>query len=469
MTRGSALECVFLAAGLTAFGIWACLLGPPIQAVITLSALLLCGLVALAWQRFDAGMHPVFLFLALYLLFQGGRLLAFLLPGPPFDPLAIDLADPVFTISDADQRITLFAVMLSAACVYLPHRLWNTRLRFVPPAATQITPYLLLMFLLFFPLHIYKNYEYLSYVRSHGGYLAIFTSQEHLSEIGLPIRIASQLCSAAFIAYFAYEVPRTRLWLVTAAYSAASVMELLIGLRGKVFLFMLGLIFLGKLKRGTRFRPQALLALAVVLMLVAEATAIFRENKSESLDASQSVQILLKTQGVSIDVLESVVAYRALFSRFVPSYLSHASALAFKGTDPLDGSSGLNFEDDLSYFLNPSGFILGFGTGGSFVAEGYLLGGLPGVAFESLIASALLAFCAYSLRGLALPFAWTLTTAIWYLPRQGLPVALSGTVKSCISLGLILIAACSFRALNVWWRYTLQSRKATIHIGDQAA
>jgi len=398
---------------------------------------LLLLLLVLSWARFDQGMHPVFLFLALLSLFQGGRLLAFCLPGLSFNPMSIDLATQPFDILQQQQRLALFALALSAVCIYLPSRLFNLRLQFRAPE-TGLVPYLLVIFLACFPFHVFKNYEYLMFVRSHGGYLAIFQSQEHLDQAGLAVRVLSQLCSASFFAYFAMERPRLRLWIVTAAYCSVSVVELLIGLRGKVLLTLLGLLFLAKMKRGTRFRPLGLISVALVVSVLAQAAAIFRESKRADTTILDAPQALLRSQGVSIGVLESAIAYRDQFSKHNLSYLAHNLTLAFNEQDPKNEPLGRVFDDDLSYFLNPSGFRLGFGTGGSYLAEAWLFAGFAGIVLESLAIASLLGWCARNFGGMALPFVWTLTVALLYLPRQDLGVALGGAAKGCIGIAFAM-------------------------------
>ncbi len=445
MTQGAVLECLGLSVALILFWICDCLLLAPFSQMVYFTAGFLVTFVVLAWKRFNSGMHPVFFFLSLLLLFQGGRLLAFCFGGGTYDSFSIDLADTPFQITDAQQRLTLLLILISALCVYVPQRLFNVQLRYAAPTDRTLTPYFLILFTVCFPFHVYKNYAYLAYVRSHGGYLAILQSQEHISDVGLTVRIFSQLCSAAFVAYFAFEQPRRRLWMITAAYCSVSIMELLIGMRGKVLLFFLGLLLLGKLKRNSKFKLETLVVLAFALMLVAEATAIFRENKEAGLDLLAAPKILLSTQGVSINVLESVVAYRPQFEAHSLSYLKNGLLLGFKQPDVRNEHWGEIFEDDLSYFLNPSAFSLGFGTGGAYLAEGYVAGGTAGIILESLLISVLLTICTKYMRGNSLPFAWSIAVALLYLPREDLSIAFSGEVRSCFSLACVCVLALGMR------------------------
>ena len=53
---------------------------------------LLASLIVLAWNRFDQGRHPCFLFLCTLMFFQGGGLLAYCL-GADNDPLQVQIYD----------------------------------------------------------------------------------------------------------------------------------------------------------------------------------------------------------------------------------------------------------------------------------------------------------------------------------------------------------------------------------------
>jgi hypothetical protein len=168
-----------------------------------LTVLLLSLLIVLAWNHFDQGRHPCFLFLCTLLFFQGGRLIGFCLGVTP-DPFAIELFTPApFSIPREDAGIVLLAIALSAICVYAPCR-WNYR-RIPPPgdqAVRRYLPYLYVVFFFTISASLVKNYLYFRYAQDHG-YLAFFNDYYRLAAtIPLPVRLVALLDLPVFVAIF---------------------------------------------------------------------------------------------------------------------------------------------------------------------------------------------------------------------------------------------------------------------------
>ncbi|HEY3928571.1 MAG TPA: O-antigen polysaccharide polymerase Wzy [Candidatus Koribacter sp.] len=450
----AAFEALLLAVGFVVYWAAIVLLQLAASAQIVCTALFLCGLLYLCWRNFNRGMHPVFLFLGLLLLFQGGGLLGYIFSAGEADPLQITLAEAPFDVSYDVKRITLLLLLLSAAVIYATLRLSGSRLRYEAPKSDELLPFLLLIFLIALPFHFWKNYEYFQYVRSHGGYLAIFRSEEHVSEVGVFVRAMSQLCSSAYIVYFVYERPRVRLALLSLLYIAVSTLELLIGLRGKVLLFFLCLLFLYKLKRGTGFRIRGLIVIAVALAITAQAVVIFRENKTEQFEWWKVPAMFLGAEGVSINETETIIGFYPQFAPYRWSYLHYGVLGLFQSHAEAQEMvpQGEVLADDSGMFLNPTGYALGFGPGGSYLAEGYLYGKAAGVIGESLLSALLLIWLAHSFRGWRIPFAWSAMVGLIYLPREDLMVAIPGILRSWAALALVFAAAGSLAALVRWSR-----------------
>ncbi|MGJ5813781.1 O-antigen polysaccharide polymerase Wzy [Paludibaculum fermentans] len=397
----------------------------------------LAGLLVMTWLRFHRGMHPVWLFLGMLLLFQGGRMVAALM-GMDGDPYLIDLQSPVpFTLPAEANLTAAWLLLLSGVAIYIPCSLSYRVSEFEAPPGKDLTQVLLLLFLATFPFHIYKNVQYLSYLRAHGGYLAIYTDGgAHLEAAGSLARVLSQVCSSAFLLYFVYEQRKRRLLAVCAAYFAVTVVELLIGLRGKAFLLVFTFLFLYKKKQHSHFRGVSLAILVTTLAAVAQLVAGFREMRES---AAASPAVFLWAQGVSFQVTALAVGFRHLFSGHGLEYILNQIPLVFVHQDRF--GEGQLFGIDLSNFLNAEAMSLGFGTGSTYLAEAYVVGGIPAVAVASALIGALLSRLHLSLRGASCAFATVAMMNLIYMPRSGMVEPFAATFKSWLALGVTLLMA----------------------------
>ncbi|WP_321474144.1 O-antigen polysaccharide polymerase Wzy [uncultured Paludibaculum sp.] len=400
----------------------------------------LAGLLAMTWLRFHRGMHPLWLFLGLLLLFQGGRLLAALM-GVDGDPYLIDLQSPIpFTLPAEANLTATWLLILSAVAIYIPCRLLYKESTFEVPSGWDLTQALLILFLATFPFHIYKNVQYLLYLRAHGGYLAIYTDGgAHLEAAGSLARVLSQVCSSAFLLYFVYEKHRRRLLTVCAAYFAVTVVELLIGLRGKALLLVFTFLFLYKKKQNTHFRGVPLVLMALAFGTIAQLVAGFREMSEAPQTAAASPAAFLWAQGVSFQVTVLAVGFRHLFEPHGLQYILNQIPLAFIPQDRF--GEGRLFGIDLSNFLNAEAMRLGFGTGSAYLAEAFLAGGIPGVVVASVLIGVLLSRLHLALRGLWCAFAMVAMTNLIYMPRSGLVEPFAATLKNWLALGAAWLLA----------------------------
>jgi hypothetical protein len=92
-------------------------------------------------------------------------------------------------------------------------------------------------------------------------------------------------------------------------------------------------------------------------------------------------------------------------------------------------------------YLNPTGLALGFGTGGSYLAEGYVFGAALGVILESLLIALALIVIARNLTGWRAPYAWTVMLSVLYLPRANLTTSLSSVVHACVGVFAVFTAS----------------------------
>jgi hypothetical protein len=406
-----------------------------LTACLWISLLLNLSLVLLAWQRFDGGRHPCFLFLAMLLLFQMGRLVGYV-AGATHDPFGVVVATILpIQVSTASSEITLFIILLSATCIYAVCA-WNVSPVTLGPTEGQswlAAAYVLLA--ASFPFVLYKNYEYLQFIRSHGGYLAIFTeTQDVANSAGGLARLLSLVAENAFILIYVLERKRGRLAWVTAAFLSTAVLELAIGLRGKVFLFLITLWFIRNLKTGKRFRLGTLLGAGLVASFLAVAISGFREMKTTALVGPAG---FISGQGISMGVTQIAIQYRPHFEPHAPSYFKNEVLQAFyPGTQ---FGQGQLFDNDVSVFLNAEAFRHGFGTGSSYLAEAWVAGGIVGVLCTSLLIGLTLRW----LHGLGRSWIGAVVVAILlpsviYLPRAQLLSPIAATLKNGIVFVLMI-------------------------------
>ncbi|MGA2904133.1 MAG: O-antigen polysaccharide polymerase Wzy [Candidatus Korobacteraceae bacterium] len=415
-----------------------------------LTVLLLSFLIVLAWKRFDQGRHPCFLFLCTLLLFQGGRLIGFCLGVTP-DPFDIELFIPApFGISREEAGIVLLAIALSAICVYAPCR-WNYR-RIQPPsdqAVRRYLPYLYVVFFFTISAALVKNYLYFRYALDHG-YLAFFNDYYRLAAtVPLPVRLIALLDLPVFLAIFVIEKRKKRLWTVSALYLGVAGLYLATGSRGYTLTMALVLWYLARIKSSTRTRilvPALLVAILICVAVLVDAT---RQSAAGEQYYILGPTEFIAQQGNSLNVTELAIKYKGLFRPHIASYLFHDLGEMFVPADISRYVPGGYLSWDMVVFLNPSIARMGFGTGGSYLAEMYLLGGLGGVVVLSLLLG----------YGLNLMYAcgsnaWTLIVVALILPDfllmpRGDNLAWSSTLMRNAILFCPLLAG--------WWLFSLLS------------
>lgn len=403
----------------------------PIREASVLCVILMSGLMIAAWYNFEGGRHPCFLFLVMLFVFQCGRLLGYF-TGYPQDPLNIEVQVLIpYGVSRLSEGITLVLIAASAVCVYIPCRLSYRRVVFsAGPEQAWLRPlYILLAVTL--PFSVYKSYTYLSYIRSHGGYMSIFTdSQAVLQSAGTPVRIVALVGTSVLLLLYLFERRRRYLALLLALFFFVSIMDLLIGLRGKFFVQILVFWFIWNLKTGKRFNLTPLFSSVAVISVLAVLVAGFRENRAVNLIGPIG---FVSQQGVSINATEVAVEKRVLFDKHIGRYILGELRGAF-----VPNSDG--FDSDLSLYLNPAAYSRGYGTASSYLADEYFIGGISGVVIASLIIGVVLSWLhnhSGSWMGAVLLLASL--GSIVYMPRFGLFSPFSDTAKSLLGMGVAYV------------------------------
>jgi hypothetical protein len=435
-----------------------------LTACIWISLFLFTSLLYIAWRRFDGGRHPCFLFLVLLLLFQMGRLFGYALGAvdEPFN-IVVQTLMP-FHISVASAEITMLIILLSATCIYAVCA-WNVRSVVLSPGWEQKwLPACYVMLGASFPFVVYKNLQYFMFIRSHGGYLAIFTDSEGVANsAGSVVRIMSLIAYNAFILVYVMERRRKLLAVVTCLFLLTTVLELAIGLRGKVFLFLLTLWFVRNLKTGKGFRLITMGAVGVLGSIAAVAISGFREMRSAAVLGPAQ---FLTVQGISLGVTEIAVEYRNLFRPHALTYMANEILGAFYPGSHF--GQGQLFDNDLSVFLNADAYRLGFGTGSSYLAEAYLVGGI----FAVVCASVLVGLGLRQLHTMGKSFLGAVIVAILlpsviYLPRAELLGPLSSALKKAATF--LLMVPCLWLIRFVFYGDDPLSDETAVLSSDQAS
>ena len=408
---------------------------------VVLTVLLLSTLIVLAWNRFDQGRHPCFLFLCTLMFFQGGKLLTYCF-GAQDSPLRVRvLTYYAFDISRSDAGIVLLSLALSAICIYAPCRWRYHRLISSDDRHTRrYLPYLYLLFYGSLPIQLFKNYRYYEYVQEHGGYVAIFLSHGNLaSSVPFLVRIIPLISLSTFIAIFTFEHRKKYLYTAAILYFGTASLILLLGSRLAIFALLLTLWYVARLKSTKKPRILRLLVIALVLMVVADVIQTVREDSTAISDYSFLPAEFLALQGNSLDVAEVAVTQRKLFAPYATSYLWHELQNAFVASDVRNYFRGQALSSDVSVFLNAPLFAQGHGSGASYLAEAYVIGGLAGVVLISLMIGCLLHFLyRFSRHPLSLFIVAMILPDVLSMPRQQLLDWVSVLLRSAVSILLLL-------------------------------
>ena len=403
------------------------------------ATVLLIILLIMAWRHFHYGRHPVFLFMVMLLIFQAGRLVAYVF-GATSNPMRIVVQAPYPIGVDAQSaEIALLLISISAICVYIPcslfYRVSIMRVRRRPEWIAA----LYVVIAITYPISIYKSVAYLAYVRSHGGYIEIFTNNAKvLSQAGDVVRFVALLAPIALIVAYIFETSQRIERLVILLYLLLAVLDLLIGMRGKVFSEIVTLWFLHNIKMNKQFYLAGMTVTALVGSILASWIASYRQNQ---LIGIVSPLRFMAVQGVSMNVTEMAVAYRHLFSRFSMEYLLNGF---WNGIRPITTlQQGHLWTIDLSMFLNPVSTRLGFGTASSYLAELYLFGGMIAVVAGSfLIGLIFVKLHQVSSHPWGAVAVGLLLPTLIYLPRLEVLNPLASALKN--GLGLVIVMSLTF-------------------------
>jgi len=358
-----------------------------VNAAVVLTVALLGSLIVLSWVHLGQGRHPVFLFLCAMMLFQGGRLIAYVIGLEPDPMLVRTMAPNPFIIGANYQGIVLLCIALASVFTYAPCR-W--RYRPAVPLETgsvqQYLPYLYILFSLALPAQAYKNFQYYEFIQKHGSYVLFFANHEALAmSVPFLIRAVPLISVPVFLAILICERRKVLVYVVTALYFASASLILVMGSRGAFFTTIIAVWYIARRKVASRSRLLLSIPMAVAMLLAADVVQGFRESGRPAFDVAPTIEGVLVSQGASIDVTQLAVKYPERFRPYTVSYLLQETTEAFYMSTPSNYYKGRAFGFDATVFLSPRFFSYGYGVSGSYVGESYLLGGVFGVAVISFL------------------------------------------------------------------------------------
>ncbi len=410
-------------------------------AAAALTVILMGVLIVLAWNRFDQGRHPCFLFLCMLMFFQGGGLLAYCL-GADNDPLRVQAMAPnPFYVSRNEIGVVLLSLALTAICIYAPCR-WNYR-RVDPPEDFEVRRYLPYLYLVFFaalPVQVFKNYRYYQYVQEQGGYAFIFVNHAALAAtVPFLVRLIPLITFPAFVAIFVFERRKKYLFLVTVLYFLTASFILLLGSRMATFTLIVALWYVTRMKSSGPPRILRLALLVIALMVVANLINVARSGSDIEKVSEIGPMAFIMQQGASLSVTEIAVKYREVFRPHIVSYLFHDMLAAFEVADASNFVVGRRFDADIAVFLSPQFYSFGYGIAAAYVAEAYVVGGLSGVVVLSLMIGGLLRLLhTYSRSAIGLFIVAMLLPEVVWMPRGSLLGWVSVSVRNAISILLVI-------------------------------
>jgi oligosaccharide repeat unit polymerase len=393
--------------------------------------------------------HSVFLFIGTLTLFQGGLIISSIFDNTT-DLSYVWLMGANFFLKEDTIRLSILLISLSYWLVLLGAYLGNSsKIQKVEGAEYSNYNFLkglfLTIFLISLPFYAYKQFSYFNYFLQYG-YLGFYQSTSYLEKVGFIVRAISFLSPVTFLAYFFLEKNKKFIFLISIVYFILSIPTLLSGFRGDFFTFWITVFLFYKYRFNNKLSFKGLFILIVIISIIGLSISYMRENLSYSLEFTLNRNPILeffRQQGVSFYVTAMAIEFKDEFAKNILNYLMWEPISAiFPNALSMPKRA---FATDLMIKINYKGYLMGYGTGSSYLAEAYLLGGLFAVCLISF-------FIGYILSKLFKHFNYAniyikivILTVIQYaifLPRDLLLMPLSQAIKvSVYLLSLFLLAS----------------------------
>ena len=381
--------------------------------VCALSILFSCAFFT--WRSTNKGLHPSFLFQIFLILFQGGRLISFFLSGCNKIIWIVNLySEPVY-LSITTIKISILLFSISSYIIYV------TAIVKIPvikiPQAVINSNIFFFVFLTTIPFYIFKNITYLYYIFTHGGYLSIYIDNgEHLESVGIIVRFFANICFSSYLLYIFHEKDLKRVKYIMVFFLLLSSLELFIGLRGKYFDFFLLNVLMYRQKIIKGFKVSYLLFIGAFVIFSSVFISFFRESKE--FESESLISNFFYGQGASSTITMLAVEKYNIFHPHSFNYIFNGLLLSFRHQNSFGPGSAL--ANDFTNYLSPNAFDLGFGTGTTYLAELYLVYGIPTVVLGTFIVGIFLSLSKNYTQGLLGTLSFIFVMGCVYLPRTSL-------------------------------------------------
>jgi hypothetical protein len=196
-----------------------------------------------------------------------------------------------------------------------------------------------------------------------------------------------------------------------------------------------------KHKFNNKLSFKTLFILIVIISITGLLISFVRENissNSEFILNKNPILEFFKQQGVSFYVTAMAIEFKHEFTPNILKYLMWEFISAISSTAL--SVPGRAFATDLMIKINYDGYLMGYGTGSSYLAEAYLLGGPTAVCLTSF-------FIGYFLSKLYKNFEYTniyikiliftIIQYVFFLPRDLLLMPLAQAIKVIFYLLLL--------------------------------
>ena len=395
---------------------------------------------------FGKSWHPIFLFIGTMTLFQGGLIISSIFDND-IDLSYVFLMSANIYLKEDTVRLTILSISLSYWFALIGAYLGSIgkiKIKNLKKVKSYDYNFLKQLFLAIFfvavPFYIYKQFIYFSYFLQYG-YLAFYRSTEFLEETGFLVRSFSFLVPIAFLGYFFLEKNKKLILLICLVYFIISIPTLLSGFRGSFFTFWLTVFLFYKHKFNNKLSLKTLFILIVIISITGLLISFMRENvnlNTEFILSRNPILEFFKQQGVSFYVTAMAIEFKHEFGPNILKYLMWEPISAIFSTAL--SVPGRSFATDLMIKINYDGYLMGYGTGSSYIEEAYLLGGPTAVCLTSF-------FIGYFLSKLYKNFEYTniyikiliftVIQYVFFLPRDLLLMPLAQAIK--VSFYLLLL------------------------------
>lgn len=405
--------------------------------------------ISLSYYRFNYGVHAIFIFFAMLFIFQGGLFISYLFSGNFDDISYVELQGSNTHLSfsslvEATNLIYISCFVVFTTVVYSKKPVNQIIGEIKNPK--QFSLYFLCLFILLLPFDIYKRVSYLSYIMSHGGYIAIYTNNgEHLESVGSIVRGISLISTLCFYFFFlSSNNKKLVLWITLLIFFPLSLIDLAIGLRGKFFVFWVVFILFYKFKFGGKFSIKNLVISSLLISFVSVMIAFYREERDVVID--NPLGLFFKSQGVSFHVTALISDLKYYFEDNALNYVFYPVLTPFFHSSKFP--NGTLLANDLSIYLNSAAYDNGYATGSTYLAELYLAGGYLGIIIGSFILGKTLNYIKITKNIFLNTVIFVLALNLVYLPRASFLSPIAELTKALPLLITLYLSWLIFKKVN---------------------